>query len=256
MKRSLHGLSVLNTRPKHQAKTLSQQIEKAGGQAIEYPALEIKPPQNNWLGSLPNLNTAQFAIFVSPNAVNYCFNVLRTKKIVWPSQILTFAIGQSTARALNEYHIPVSGIPILPDSEHLLQLPELAELNQQTVLLFKGEGGRDVIENDLTRQGTKIFVHVVYQKKIPPFCPHLTQSIWQENQVDIILFTSEQSMQNLFTMFGKEALDWLWNKPCVVLSQRLARTASRLGIKNIIISHPENIMDALFDYSQGLFHDQ
>ncbi|CZR33605.1 Uncharacterised protein [Legionella pneumophila] len=40
----------------------------------------------------------------------------------------------------------------------------------------------------------------------------------------------------------------LQNKPCLVISDRLAKVASLFGIKKILISHPERMIGTLFDY--------
>lgn len=248
MKQSLCGLRILNTRPQGQAQKLSQEITKAGGVAIECPALELVASDNKWLDSLPDLNQVHHAIFVSPNAVHFALSHLRQNNIKWLDRINTIAIGKGTAKALNSFQIQANDIPEIPDSEHLLTLKTLEQLKNQTVLLFKGEGGRTLIEESLTARGAELFSLVVYQRKMPVISPQLIYSLWHDDAVDIILFTSEQSMHNLFKMFEQESHDWLRHKPCLVISERLAREASLLGMKKIIISHPDRMISTLFDY--------
>jgi uroporphyrinogen-III synthase len=248
MKQSLCGLRILNTRPQGQAQQLSQEITAAGGVAIECPALELAASDANWLDSLPNLNQVHHAIFVSPNAVHYALSQLKQNNIRWPGQINTIAIGKGTAKALNSFEIQANDIPEIPDSEHLLALETLEQLKNQIVLLFKGEGGRTLIEESLKARGAELFSLVVYQRKMPAIQPQLIYSLWHDDAVDIILFTSEQSMRNLFKMFAQESHDWLRHKPCLVISERLAREASLLGMKKIIISHPDRMISTLFDY--------
>lgn len=256
MKRTLQGLRILNTRPKDQAQLLSREISALNGTVIECPTIEIQPVNNNWIHSLPNLMNVHHAIFVSANAVHYCFHELKENNIPWPTQINVIAIGQGSANALNERGIRVHEIPEISDSEHLLDLNSLKLINKKIVLLFKGEGGRTLIEENLHKKGANVLIQWVYKRKLPTISPELITSIWRDDLVDIILFTSEQSLHNLFMMFGKEAQDWLINKPCLVLSERLAKSASLMGIKKIIISHPDQLMDTLFNYYQGLFHGQ
>ncbi|MBI2785499.1 MAG: uroporphyrinogen-III synthase, partial [Legionella longbeachae] len=147
---SLHGLRVLNTRPQGQAHELSQKIREAGGIALELPALEIKT-NTNWLTSLPDLKKVDQAIFISANAVRHCFSQLNTNHIEWPSTIKVIAIGQGTAAALHAFKITVSVVPEVANSEHLLALKTLQPSERDTVLLFKGEGGRALIENNLRK---------------------------------------------------------------------------------------------------------
>lgn len=248
MIQSLHGLRVLNTRPQEQAQKLSQSIIAAGGISIECPALDIKPTSNNWIKSLPDLKHVNHAIFVSRNAVHYCFTRLNQCNINWSPSINVIAIGQGTAKALAAFKIQVNELPALPDSEHLLTLKTLQHLKNQIVLLFKGEGGRALIEEHLVKHQAKVFSIPVYKRGVPQVNEEFVRSIWHNDLVDIILFTSEQSIYNMFKMFGNEARNWLQDKPCLVLSERLAKTAALQGINKIIVSHPDRMIDTLFDF--------
>lgn len=247
MSQSLHGLRILNTRPEEQAQALSQEITDAGGISVECPTLEIKATSTEWISKLPDLNRVDRAIFISANSVHHCFSNLLKENINWPTQIQIIAIGQASARTLQAYNIRVDEIPDFPDSEHLLTLQTLQQLNNQIVLLFKGEEGRVLIEKNLIERGAKLITLNVYKRDIPKISHQFIDSIWRNDLVDIILFTSEQSMHNLFKLFGEEARSWLQNKPCVVISKRLANAAALLGINKITVSHPNRMLNALFD---------
>jgi uroporphyrinogen-III synthase len=248
MSKTLKGLRILNTRPKEQAQALSKKIKEAGGIPIEFPTIEIQASNNTWTDSLSNLNTISQAIFVSPNAVRYFFNELKKRKITWPDYIHVIAIGKGTASALEQFNIAAHDTPDLPDSEHLLNLKSLQQIRNQSLLLVKGEGGRKVIEEYLLLKGAKIIILQVYKRVAPSISTELINTLWREDKVDIILLTSEQSIHNLFNMFNKEGQTWLQNKPCLVISERLAQSAAALGFKNIMISHPERMIGTLFDY--------
>ena len=230
MIRTLNGLRVLNTRPQNQARALSKSITDAGGISIECPTLEIKTTSKAWIRTLP-LSEVNQAIFVSANAVHYCFTQLKSNNIQWPTQIKVIAIGQGTAKALHELNIEVNDIPEAPDSENLLNLDTLQQIKNQTVLLFKGEGGRELIERGLLQRGAKTIILNVYKRVLPQIRHQFINSLWRDDLVDIILLTSEQSIHNLFKIFSKDAHDWLQEKPCLVISERLGKSASLLGMK-------------------------
>jgi uroporphyrinogen-III synthase len=82
---------------------------------------------------------------------------------------------------------------------------------------------------------------------MPKVAASFVNSLWHNDAVDIILLTSEQSMHHLFKLFNPEAHRWLQSKPWLVISNRLAQSASLLGIKKITICHPNRIIDSLFD---------
>lgn len=247
MNNSLAGLRVLNTRPAAQAKKLSNSIREAGGIAIECPTIEIKPVQE-WLSSLPDLTQINQALFISVNAVVHCFNQLNQNNITWPDQIEVIAIGEGTKNVLEKFNIKVHDQPSVSDSEHLIRLPSLQQIKNQSLILFKGEGGRPLIEQVLLLRGATLHILSVYERVMTTLPQAFLKSLWRDDQVDIILLTSEQSIQFLFKMLGKEAYHWLQTKPCLVISPRLAQFAASLGIEEVIISHPDKILDALFEY--------
>lgn len=249
---NLKGLRVLNTRPLQQGQELNQRIIIAGGLPVSCPALDIGPPARDWRPLLPNLNTVQQAIFVSANAVTYSIPVLLENQFAWPDHIQITAVGKATAQALKSRQLRVDNIPEKSDSEHLLMLNNLQAVHSETILLFKGEGGRTLIANSLTERGAKLIELNVYQRLLPDCNQEKLEQWWRDDCVDIILFTSQEAIQNIVTMFGTSAQQaWLKRTPCLVISDRLAQFASKSGIENILICSPDTIIDALNQFNKG-----
>ncbi|MBA2709921.1 MAG: uroporphyrinogen-III synthase [Tatlockia sp.] len=256
MNLNLKGLKVLNTRPKKQARKLSLAIEAAGGEALEFPAIEIQPTNSNWFTHLPNLDKVAKAVFISANAAHYCFEVLQQKKCLWPKTIEVIAVGEATSFALKSHGIKAHLVPSISDSENLLKLPELRYIDNKIILLFKGVKGRTLIAETLKHRGANLYCFEVYTRQLPTFTEQELHSFWHNKHVDIILFTSQQSMQNLFILFGEKAHTWLRHTPCLVISKRLAAEAALLGIEKILISDPKTIVTTLQQFNEGLIHGQ
>jgi uroporphyrinogen-III synthase len=252
MNQSLQGLRILNTRPPNQAQALNQIITNSGGIVIACNTLEIKAVSSTF----PDINAIDKAIFVSVNAVKYCFTQLKQLNLHWPEHIHVIAIGLGTASMLKEYSIAVHELPDVPDSEHLLTLKSLETVKNQRVLLVKGQGGRTLIEEGLRQRGADVINLVVYERVCPVISRDLIYSIWHNDLVDVILITSEYSLENLFKLFGCQANEWLISKTYWLISERLAKIATSFGIKKIIISHPTHMTDSLFAYYKGLSHDR
>ncbi|MDP1603113.1 MAG: uroporphyrinogen-III synthase [Legionella sp.] len=248
---NLQGLRVLNTRPTHQAEELNLAITRAKGVALSCPALIIKPIA---LNNLPHFTQVTLAIFTSANAVNHGISAFAQQKIKWPSRVHVIAVGNGTARALEQQGIRVDSIPSIADSEHLLMLDSLQDVQHKTILLFKGEGGRSLITTTLKERGAQLIVLDVYQRIMPAINREQLDTWWRDRAVDIILITSEQAMQNIFTLFGEQAHAWLKRTPCLVISKRLAEAAFRAGMQKIIICSTETIIDALHQFNKGLTH--
>lgn len=251
---NLKGLHVLNTRPLKQAKALSKAIEAAGGISIECPALAIEPKDKSWVADLPDLNKVSKAIFISANAVNYCFKVLKDEQYYWPPSIEVIAVGDATAAALKSHGIKAALIPAIADSENLLKLKELQEVNKKIILLVKGEEGLTLIAETLKARGANLHSCEVYTRQMPKPNRQQLYSLWHNEIVDIILFTSQHAMHNLFVLFGEEARAWLCRIPCLVISKRLAEEAALLGIETIIVSDPKTLLTTLHQFNQGLIH--
>lgn len=154
----LSGLQILVTRPAEQAAPLCQTIHDAGGVAVHYPTIEIVPiPYSGELDP----TTADIGIFISRNAVRYA---LGNFPQLASSSLETITVGQGSA---DEYHkITGNKIDFTPhqhfNSEGVLALPELADVEGKTIILFKGEGGRDKMESELNRRGANVIPMVIY----------------------------------------------------------------------------------------------
>lgn len=251
----LKGLRVLNTRPILQAQELNQAIKAAGGKAIECPALSIRPKDQSCLAALPNLDKINQAIFISVNAVHCCCKLFIQEQIHWPAKIEVIALGDATASALKSYGIAVSVFPAIADSEHLLDLKNLQAVQKNHILIVKGEEGRTLIAETLKARGAHVHILEVYQRELPNFDRQQLDSLWQNESVDIILITSLQALQNLFTLFDKKAHAWLRRTPCLVISERLANEATLLGIQTIFVCSPKTILIRLHQFNQGLIHE-
>jgi len=81
----LNKLRILVTRPAHQAKILSELILQLGGQPILFPVIEIKPLplDGKIVNLLDDISHLDYAVFISPNAVEYGIpELLKTAKLI------------------------------------------------------------------------------------------------------------------------------------------------------------------------------
>lgn len=195
-------------------------------------------------------------IFISQNAVYYFFKALDLYHLTLTKDIEFFAIGKATAKALQQKGIE-AGSPSIADSKHLLESVYLQEqeVQSQDILLVKGKDGLTLLEDNLKKRKAKMHIFEIYERKLPSPNNAFTDSLWQNDAVDIILFTSLNSMHNTFTLFGPKAFSWLCQKPCIVLSERIALEALAIGIQQVIISKPEEILLNLYRFNKGLIHD-
>ena len=245
----LQGLRLLNTRPIAQNLTLSHAILKAGGISIDLPALEIRASSNYWIKKLPKLDKIQHAIFISANAVDVFYSTLKQQQLIWCNSINIIAIGKASAAALARWHL-YADIPSAANSNTLLDLMSLKFVQNQNILLIKGWGGSNEISNTLKQRGANLIELKLYKRILPIYNPNYIQTLWRNEIVNTLLFTSQQSIHNILILFGENALPWLYNTPCVVISERLARLAFNLGMRKIIIANYEDLIYTLIKYQQ------
>ena len=233
-------LCFLNTRPKAQSASFSQLVKNAGGTVMELPTIDILPV-SDW--QQPDLTRDRFshAIFTSPNAVRFFFNKEPSIKQLFPKQMMIYAIGDATRFALSSQGLVASERPRSFDSQGILNLPSLQQLTNQSILIIKGKGGRTIIEKKLKQRGAIIKTINVYERCMPKYSQEQLDCLWQQPQVDIILFTSQTSVVHLYNMMSQDGWKWVQKRAALVLSERIATMAYQLGIENIIVSDIKNL---------------
>ncbi|MCP4285504.1 MAG: uroporphyrinogen-III synthase [Gammaproteobacteria bacterium] len=235
---NLEGVGVLVTRAVHQAAGLCKLIDELQGRPIRLPAVEIcAPAQTEALSEqLAQTKTCDIAIFISTNAVNWGLKQLPGGRL--PEKVIIAAVGLATAQALATSGHAVS---VVPDegfnSEALLATPELsaARVAGQKILIFRGEGGRQLLGETLNRRGASIEYAEVYRRCCPAHVGNLGQADWI-NDVDIITATSNIMLDNLFHLFGQAQREWLQRTPLVVISERTHNHAGDLGCRQVILA--------------------
>ena len=230
----LRGLTVVVTRPEHQAGNLRQLIEAAGGQVILFPTLAIAAPQNRpaALAVLQRLAQFDLAVFISSNAVDYGLRYAAEVGGL-PMHLQIAAVGAGTARALHAAGHPPTLVPEHDfNSEALLALAALQQVVGKKVIIFRGEGGREHLADTLRSRGAQVDYVQVYRREKPPVDRAVLLDAWAGHGIGAIVVTSNESLQNLFDMVGSEGQAYLCDTQLVLVSQRAVELAHRLGVQH------------------------
>ena len=252
MNNSLTGLTVVNTRPAHQARSLSELISAARGSVIEFPVIEIKPPSSpeKLHVQLSKLANANFAIFISANAVEAGIQALGGPD-QWPNNVVIGAVGRSTAAKLHAFGLKCSLVAPEPfNTEALLTLPELQDLKGQSVKIFRGEGGRELLADTLSDRGAEVEYVECYRRMVPESRPAKLYDCWDKKRVLLIVVTSNEGLENLFNLVEENHRQDLLSTPLVVVSQRAINKAKELGFKGTpevtVNASNEAILETIF----------
>lgn len=242
----LHGTAVLVTRPAHQAGPLCDRIAAANGRPVRFPLLQILDNSDSpeTRERLAHLGDYQIAIFISPNAIRFGLDAIEgTGGLPEPLQLA--AVGQGTARALQQR---LGRAPdLVPqdrfDSEGLLALPGLQQVAGKRILILRGNGGRELLAETLRERGAEVDYAEVYRREKPP--ADTAGADWLD-KTDIISVTSSEALQNLVELTPASEHQRLFEKPLVVVSERTATLARKLGFTRALLA-PRAGDDAIVD---------
>ena len=229
----LSGLGVLITRPLGQAAGLRARLEAQGARAVLFPTLEIQPPADptGLARQLARLAQYDFAVFISPTAVEQAF----ARIAAWPEGVRVACVGQGTAAALREAGITAVLVPDDgADSEHLLALPELADMRGRGVLILRGEGGRELLATALTERGARVDYAECYRRGLPSADPAALIEDWRHGGIQAVTVLSTQGLDNLFILLGAEHGGLIRATPLFAPHPRIAEHARALGIHHAI----------------------
>jgi uroporphyrinogen-III synthase len=241
---SLAGRGVLVTRPAGMAGPLAERIERAGGRAIVFPAIEIaelpRPAAFDRLGEFA------LAIFISPSAVKRAL-----AGVHWPPDLAVAAVGEGTRRALERAGVaPVLAPRDGADSEALLALPELARFSGRRVLIVRGEGGRELLAHALAARGCQVELAECYRRVRPTADAAPLLADWQAGKVDAVTVFSSEALDNLLALLGDAPLR---RTPLFVSHPRVAEHAASRGLAALVAgTGDEHMVERLVAY----FHER
>lgn len=257
----LKGVGVVVTRPAHQAGHLAELIARAGGRAILFPALEIFDAED--MGALSavidRLEQFDLAIFISPNAVNKAMNLIRARRS-WPQGLRCAAVGKGSGKELARCGIEDVLVP--PgrfDSEALLAMAELQDMAGKRVVVFRGEGGRELLGEELARRGAALTFVECYRRGKPVGADvGALLHQWARGEIDAVTVTSGESVRNLFDLVGKLGQQFLKKTPLFAFHENIAEVARELGVERVYVTPPgdDGLLSGLIEWRQNQDREQ
>ena len=234
------GLSVVVTRPAHQAGELCELIRASGHNPIEFPVTQIKSPPTGdceFLDGLLRARTTEIFIFVSPNAVRYGLSAIKKSGVKTLENSLVLAIGPGTAKALVEAGVenvrfPQEGY----NSEALLTLDELQKITGRNVLIVRGNAGRERLAQELAGREGCVYHLPCYQRQVISKFDEQILNNWRINGYDFLVVTSITTINHLFEILGLELKELTAEMKIVFASNRILDHWMSVGLKGSFVS--------------------
>jgi uroporphyrinogen-III synthase len=234
------GRHIVVTRPAGQATHLAQELVAHGAHPVLFPVLAIEAVSDltPLLDAAIRLDQYDWAVFVSPNAVDHALAAILPQRS-WPTSVRVATVGKSSELTLEKHGI---GNVVAPqerfDSEALLALPPFADVAGQRVVIFRGDGGRDLFGDTLKARGATVDYVTSYRRIRPALDPAPLLKLWHDNRLDALTVTSSEGLRNLFEMVGKLGQSWLKKTPTFAPHARIAEQAEALGLNRVILTGP------------------
>jgi uroporphyrinogen-III synthase len=228
---ALAGVGVDVTRPARQAAGFAQKIATLGASPIVFPAIVILPPDDRRaLDDVhARLATFDFAFFVSANAAEYGVPQQR-----WPERVVALAPGPGTAEALAACGVGDVRVPATTqDSEGLLALPELRDVRGRRAVIFRGDGGRELLAETLRARGATVECVACYRRAAPSHGAAGLVDALREGRADAITVTSSEGLDNLWQVLGADGRALARTLPWLAPHPRIAAHGRALGLTMI-----------------------
>ena len=156
-------MTILVTRPEPAAAELVSRLHALGKQAWSLPLIEFAPGAD--LTSLPQklaaLRPGDLVFILSQQVIHYAQHTVTA----WPAELDYYAIGRSTALAFHT----ASGQQVTwphahETSEELIRLNTLQQVAGKRALILRGDPGRELLAQTLTRRGAEVSFAAGYQR--------------------------------------------------------------------------------------------
>jgi uroporphyrinogen-III synthase len=223
---------ILLIRPQRQDDQLLSMLENSGAQVTHIPVMTIEPLGESQIAKsqavkdqILEFDNFHKAIFVSGNAAELAIEWIDKYWPMHPVGIDCFAVGERTAALLKEAGIHALCPSGRQNSEALLQLPQLHQLENQRIIIFRGCGGREILADTLTERGARVEYCELYRRVIDT----RQAALARQQKADCLIAHSGELIQAMGaaeeTLFADTAV--------VVPSDRVAEIARQLGYRRV-----------------------
>lgn len=238
-------LNVLITRPENKAQQLALLLKKQGIVCANQPLFDYQPLADKQTCQ-KQLSNGGILIFVSAAAVNFANNCFSAEHWQYGKVL---AVGSATKSALLAIGITDVITPTQENSEGLLTLPELNEnISNKSIVIVRGDGGRELLADTLSKRGATVSYLESYQRLWRVLAKDISNQ-WYQQQINCIVVTSNAILEKLLQLIvthsaqnnAQSQLNY-WHNQCtwVVVSQRIAEKAKRLGLTNVVMCDGAN----------------
>ena len=252
----LSGRRIVVTRARSQANSFIEALENLGAEAIEFPTIEIVPPESYEAldKALKEIERYDWIIFTSVNGVS-CFSSRFAALKKDPSALRKMrvaAIGPETAKAVESLGVAPRVVPEEYRAEAILEKLRPEEMRGRKVLIPRAAEARDVLVRTLRQWGAAVDVVEAYRTVAPASDPGWMRALLLGGKADVVTFTSSSTVKNFVALVEAKDLRKLLSATAVACIGPITRaTAEEMGIRVDVVAIEYTIAgltQAIVDY--------
>ena len=247
----LFGRKIIVTRSRTQSSELVRRIEDLGGEAIEFPTIEIAPPTSyrKLDSAIVSLDKYEWLVFTSVNGVKYFFARLfeRGQDNRSLHSIKLAAIGEQTAGAIEKRGFKVDLVPEEFIAEGLVRSFSKVDIKGKRILIPRVKKAREILPDGLRNLGAEVDVVPAYEAHQPsPKTLEPAKELIDSGGIDVITFASSSTARNFFEIMGKDFVQK--NKSIIAcIGPITARTVESFGLEPQIVCEKYTIEELAKD---------
>ncbi len=203
--RPLFGQRIVVTRAREQASELKRLLEDSGAQVLQFPTIEIAPPESFEALDRAIATHYDWLVFTSTNGVQFFFERLfaNGKDVRALASSKVAAVGQATADALRARGLTPDVMPERFISTELLPLLAADQRGVRTAIVRAAEG-RDELLEELRRRGGEVELVVAYRTVAADYDLDELRALIANDSIDAVTFTSASTVDHFFAKLTEE----------------------------------------------------
>ena len=233
-KRPLLGKRIVVTRARAQASDLVRTLSDLGAQCIEFPTIQVLPP-DDWQPldeAIEQLAAYNWLIFTSVNGVRQFFGRLFDlgRDVRALHHLKTAVIGPATAAELLARGLKSDIVPENYRAESVVAAFKTVNIDGSRILLPRAEEARPVLPEELRKMGALVDEVTVYRTAaVTDRTDELIEAL-RTRQVDLVTFTSSSTVANFKALLPEEQFEELMQSVTVAsIGPITSDTARDLG---------------------------
>lgn len=248
----LAGTLIAITRPAGTGGAWAHRVRALGGTPLLLPGSSLRavPDTATACEMLRIALASDIAIFTSPAAVRFARRLAKLR-----GRALIVAPGAGTLRALRHAGVMNVATPAREDSEGMLALPSLRDVQGKRVGIIGAAGGRGLLDRELAARGAAVSHAHVYQRMPARFDRrHIGALERQPRKPLYVLLSSAEALANIVAGLPDDARRTLLRGTAVASSERIADAAHGAGFAHVLharSAHAADMLEAMVSLKSG-----